>query len=160
MPLLKNVRVIIRQLFARFHITDRLDPDSSPLDDRIAVGIARVVDEPRIVAIHCRVDDDVVVYCKEIRVVPLPLVVRIPLVGLPRRQSLARVLDKPGSSFDRLRRKGAEALDGRFGDPEWLHRDQAMGRNLSRIPQSSDATRASPSFSMAYPAVAILAAAH
>ena len=111
MSFLEYVRVIIRQLFARFHIADRLDPDPAVLDDRITVGVARVVDEPRIVAIHGGVDDGVIIYREEIGVMPVPLVVGVPLVGLFRRQPLSGVLDQAGSPWDWFRCKRTQSLD-------------------------------------------------
>jgi hypothetical protein len=70
MSFLENVGVIIRQLFARFHIAYRLDPDPPVVYDGVAVRIARVVDEAGIVAVHRCIDDDVIVDGEEVCVMP------------------------------------------------------------------------------------------
>jgi hypothetical protein len=69
-PLIENVGVVIRQLFARPDIANRLDPDSSVVDYRITVGIARMVDEPRVVSPDGSVDHDVIVDRKKKSVMP------------------------------------------------------------------------------------------
>ena len=69
--------------------------------DRVAIRVARVVDEPRLVAVHRRVDHDVVVDREQKRVMALVAVVGIPRVGLRRRQRCARVLDQSRASGNR-----------------------------------------------------------
>ena len=72
---LQNVGVIIRQLLARFHIPNGFDPDPAVVDDRIAVRVAGVVDEPRLVSVDGCIDHDVVIDSEEIRVVTIPFIV-------------------------------------------------------------------------------------
>ena len=111
MPFLEYIGVIIRQLFARFHIADRLNPDPAVLDDRITVGVARVFDEPRIVSIHCCVDDDVIIYREEISMMPVALVIGVSLVRPFRRQPLSGVLDQACSSWDWFRCECTQSLN-------------------------------------------------
>ena len=92
-PFLEHVGVVVRQFLPPLHIANCLDPDPATVDDRVAVRIARVVDEPRLIPVYSSVDHDVIVDCKEVSVVPVRFIVRIPRVGLFRRQLLAGVFD-------------------------------------------------------------------
>src|SRR4051794_20482123 len=60
-PLLEDVGIVVCQLLTRLDVANRLDPDTTLVDHGVTVWIARVVDEPRFVAVHGRVDHDVVI---------------------------------------------------------------------------------------------------
>ena len=111
MSLIENVGVIIRQLFSGFHITDSLDPDTLGLDHRIAVRVARVVDEPRFVPIDGRIDDDIVIDCEKVGVMPVRFVVRVSGICLDRRKALAGVFDESRSFRYALRCESTESLN-------------------------------------------------
>lgn len=111
MSLIENVGVIIRQLLAGFHIADSLDPDTLVLDDRIAVRVARVIDEPGFIPIDGSIDDDIIVDREKVGMMPIRFVVRIPLICLAGSKSLARVLDEPRSFRDSLRCECTESLN-------------------------------------------------
>jgi len=91
--LVENIGVVVRQLLARGDIADGLDPDPAVVDHRIAVGIARVIYESRIVATHGGVDDDIIVDRKKISMVTLSRVVRVPLIRLRGCKPLTAVFD-------------------------------------------------------------------
>ena len=97
MTLVQNVRVIIRKLFARFHIADGFYPDALVIDDRIAVGITGVIDETGFVSVYRGVDDNVVIDGEQVRVMPVRFVIRVPLICLLRSQPLSGVFDQSRS---------------------------------------------------------------
>lgn len=70
--LFQNVGVIVRKLFSGKDVTNCLDPDATVIDNRVAIGIARMVDKARCVSSDCGIDYNVVVDCKEIGVMSLP----------------------------------------------------------------------------------------
>ena len=82
-------RVVVYQLGAGLDRTDRLDEDAPLLDHCLAVGIARVVDEARLVAVHCGVDHDLLVDREQERVVARHRVVVVAPVGLLVRDALS-----------------------------------------------------------------------
>ena len=84
MSLIENVGVIIRKLFARFHIADGLDPYTLVVDHGIAVGITGVVYEPRFIPIDRSIDDDVIIDREEIRVVSRCCVIGVSRVCVSR----------------------------------------------------------------------------
>ena len=118
MTLLEDVRVVVRQLLARLDISNRLDPNPAVLDHRVAIRIARVIDESRLVSADSRVDHDVVIDREQERVVALALDVRIARVRLGRRQTFARILYKPRPGGNATRREGTEALNRRAANLE------------------------------------------
>src|SRR5688572_28229966 len=59
--LLQDHGIVVGQLLTRLDVPDGLDPDPAVLDDRVAVGIARVVDPTGVVAVDGGIDDDIVV---------------------------------------------------------------------------------------------------
>lgn len=116
--LLENVCVVVRELFARLDVANRLDPDAAVVDHRIAVRVARVVDEPRLVAADRRVDHHVVVDREEEGVVPLTFYVGIACVGFGGREAFAGVFDETRARGYRARGECAESLDRRLANLE------------------------------------------
>src|SRR5215831_11495405 len=82
--LLEDVLVVVRELVTGSDVAHGRDPDAPVLDDRVAVRITRVIDEPRLVAVDRRVDDDIVVNGEEERVMPLAGHVGVPRLRLRR----------------------------------------------------------------------------
>src|SRR5688500_10776867 len=93
--LVEHVRVVVGQLLARRDVADRLDPDAAVIDHGVAVRIARMVDEAGVVAVHRRVDYQVVVDREQERMMTLPLHVGVARVRLRRSEPFAGVLDQP-----------------------------------------------------------------
>lgn len=110
MPFLQLVRVVVRQLLSRRYVADRFDPDSPIVNHRVAVRIAGVIDEPRVVPVDRRVDHDVIVDREQERVMA-GAVFRIARVGDGWRQSLARVLDQPCAGGNAPGGERAKSLD-------------------------------------------------
>jgi hypothetical protein len=108
--LLQHIRVIVRELLAGSDVANGVDPDATVIDYRIAVRIARMIDEPRFVSIESGVDYDIVIDCKEIRMMPLLCTVGISLIRFSRRQALSRILDDSGAGCDRAGGESAEPL--------------------------------------------------
>src|SRR3954471_2619406 len=108
---LEDVRVVVGELLARPHVANGFDPDATVLDDSVAVRIARVVYEPRCVAVHRRIDHDVVVDREQERVVALTSAVGIARIRFSRRESRARILDQAGTSRNATCRERAHSLD-------------------------------------------------
>ena len=65
LPLLSHV-VVIRQLFALFDVPARADPDLAVFSCIVAIGIAAVVDEPRVPAGRA-VDVPLLAQCKNVK---------------------------------------------------------------------------------------------
>ena len=117
-PLLEHVGVIVRELLAGDDVANALDPDAPVVDHRVAVGIARVIDEARLVPVHRGVDHHVVVDGEEEGVVPLARQLGVARVGFGRGESLARVLDEAHPRRDVAGGEGAEPLHWRGADGE------------------------------------------
>jgi hypothetical protein len=144
-PLVEEVRVVVRQLFAGFDVADRLDPDASVLDYGIAIRRARVIDEPRLVSVDGGVDDDVVVDREEIRVMAL-----IDAVGIPRIRSTASRRECDAS---RTRRAPASVTDESrtaASCPTWWSRQRGVFRDSTCVtpPEMMYAMTAAASASM------------
>src|SRR6185369_7048569 len=118
MPFLEHVRVIVRELLPRLDIANRLDPDAIFIDHGIAVRIAGVIEEARVVPVDGGVDHHMIVDGEEIGVMPLTLDVRIPRVGLGRSEPLSRILDEARARGNAARRKATEPLNTGFADLE------------------------------------------
>ena len=78
---------------------DRLDEHAALLDLGLAVRIARVIDEARVVAADAGVDDRALVDDEQERVVVVLVVVLVALVRLLVRDAVAEVLDRRASPF-------------------------------------------------------------
>src|SRR5678815_1169453 len=113
MSLVEDVRVVIRELLARGDVADRLDPDATVVDDRIAVRIARVIDEPRVVAVDGGVDHDVVVDREEKRVVSLINAIGVTGIRGVGCETLAGIFDETRSRWNATRGERAQSLHGR-----------------------------------------------
>src|SRR5687768_3147738 len=116
------VPIVVHQLFAGRDGANRLDVDPLPLVDRLAVGSAAVIDEPRVVAIDRGVDHRPLVDAEEERVMPAHSRVVVTAVGLVGRDALAGVLDDSGAFANLARRERPASLDLRLAKLEVLVR--------------------------------------
>jgi len=87
------VLVVVRKLDSRLNISFRVNPDLPVLDYRLTVGIAGMIDQPRIVSVNRTVDDRFLVEREKESVVTLHVLVIVPAVGFLIRDPLARVFD-------------------------------------------------------------------
>src|SRR5690606_8550093 len=102
MPLLEDVRIVVRQLLARPDVSDGVDVDVVGLDDGFTVGIARMIDVARDVSADRGIDDRVIIELEEERVVAVHLVVRVAAIRFLVRYVLADVLDETRTLPDSL----------------------------------------------------------
>src|SRR6185437_8693746 len=112
-PLFEQVRVVVRQLLARRDVANRLGPDPAVLDHGVAIRVARVIDEPCVVAVDRGVDHYVVVDREEERVMAFARHVGIARVGFSRCEPFAGVLDEARALWNAARREGAQSLHRR-----------------------------------------------
>ena len=139
MSFLELVGVVVRELFAGLDVANRLDPDASVVDHRIAVRPARVVDEAGLVAIHGGVDDDVVVNREEVSVMHLAWNVGIACVGLGGCQALPAVFDQARAATDAPRGERAAAMNRRVANLEGkigVGRGSGHPRKLGAFPRA------------------------
>src|SRR5690606_8300200 len=112
------VLIVVNELLARPDRPQRVDPDPPVLDDRLAVRVARVIDETRLVAVARAVDDGLSVDREEEGVVtPHPAFVVAP-VRLLVRDALAGIFDDALPLADEAHGEGSGALDGRTAELE------------------------------------------
>src|ERR1700728_5449059 len=93
--------IVVGELFARGDIAQRVDEHPRALDHRLAVRLAGVIDEARLVAADTRVDDRVLVGDEQERVVVVRCLVIVALVGLGVRDALAQVFEDARATCDR-----------------------------------------------------------
>lgn len=111
--LLENVGIIVSQFFSRCDIPNSLDPDSLFFHDRIAIGIAGMIDEARLIPINCRIDHYIVIDGKQIRMMSRIEIVGIATICLLWSETLTRILDDARACANELGRECAEPLDWR-----------------------------------------------
>src|ERR1039457_1448910 len=86
--------VVVGQLVAGLDGADGLDEYASIIDQRLAMGIAGMVDEARIVATGtAAVDDDRAIDDKQESVIVVAGFVPITVISLPMRHAVAQILD-------------------------------------------------------------------
>src|ERR1041385_7420202 len=130
--LLVVVGVIVRHLFARRNGLHRMHPDPAATDLRLAVRIAREVDEDRLIAPDRPIDALPLIQNEQEGVMPARLLLhfRAP-VGLGVRDFLSSVLDDPRSLRDVLNREGAHTLNRRAAELEpFVDRAELWRRQL------------------------------
>src|SRR6476469_7799527 len=108
------VLVIVRKLDSRLNISFRVNPDLPVLDHRLTVGIAGMIDQPRIVAVNRAIDDRFLVEREEKSVVTLHVLVIVPAVGFLVRDPLARVFDDSLPRTNSSLRKNSASLNFRL----------------------------------------------
>ncbi len=114
MPLLEDIRVVVRQLFAGSNVADGLYPDATVIDDRVAIRITRMVDESRFVSVDGRIDHNVVVDGEQISVMALARLIGILRVSLGGSEPLSTVFDEPGAGADAPKCKRTPPLNRRL----------------------------------------------
>src|SRR5215218_670082 len=107
------VLVVVHELRARRDRLDRLDEDALAIVDRLAIRRAGVIDEPRVVPLHRRVDHPLVVDGEQERVVAVHLLVVVALVCRAPGDALPDVLDDAGALLDRANGECSRALNRR-----------------------------------------------
>src|SRR5690349_1244988 len=115
--------VVVSQLLAGRDRADRVDEHVRTLDHRLAVGVAGVIDEARLVAVDSGVDHRGVIGDKEERVTvrrALPLVAP---VGLRMGDALAEIFDHARACRDAVQREHAESVQ-----PRGPHLDERLRR--------------------------------
>ena len=120
MAFLEHIRVVVRELFARFDVANGLDPDATVVDRRVAIRIARVIDESRLVAADGGIDHDVIVDREQERVMTFAVDVGISCVGFGGREPLTRVFDETRPRGNSARSECAEPLNRRRANLEWV----------------------------------------
>ncbi len=105
------VAVVIRQLDARLDVLEGVDPDVLALDNRLAVRIARVIDETGVIFPVIAVNAPVIVETEEERVMPRHVFFVVTAIGLVVRNYLARVLDDLLARAEPLRGKNSSTLN-------------------------------------------------
>jgi hypothetical protein len=117
---LEHVRVVVRELFARLDVANGLDPNATVVDHGVAIRIARVIDESRLVAVDGGVDHDVVVDREQERVMSFAVDVGISRVGFGGREPLTRVFDETRPRGNSARSECTEPLNRRRANLEWI----------------------------------------
>lgn len=122
MSLIENVRVVVREFFTWSNVAKSIDPDAIIVDHGIAVRIARVIYESRLIAADRSIDHHMIIDREEVGVMPLFDIVWIPLVCFGWSETLSCVFDQASTRTNGLGRKCAEPLDWRLS---YLKRVQA-----------------------------------
>ena len=115
-PACALVLVVVRKLATWLDPTPGVDEELLASDYRLAVGIARVVDEARIPSANCwrAVDHGFLVQGKKKGVVTLHLRVVVPAIGFVVVDPLPSVFENTGAFSNVARGKDSSAVD--FGD--------------------------------------------
>src|SRR5262249_990688 len=129
------VLVVVKELCPRRNALQRLDPDAAPADDGFAIRIARVIDEPRLIAVVRGVDARALIEDEQERVVAPHRLFLVPAVSLAVADLLAKVLDHLRSLQDVGSREGAESMDRRPAKLQpFVDRASLTGARLARLP--------------------------
>src|SRR5580704_5224649 len=105
--------VVVGELLAGGDVAQRLDEHAALLDHGLAVRVAAMIDEARLVAIDAGVDDRAPVDDEEERMVVVLVLVVVAPVGLGVRHALAKVLDHACALLDALGGEHAQAVQRR-----------------------------------------------
>lgn len=121
---LKRKLVIVRQLLTASDRPQRKDDDVlSTVDQnhlRVAVRVARVINEPRRIP-HCRrVNDRVGILAEHVAANPSGLIIPLSLVGQRRSDHFARVFNDHFAGVDVSTAKETSSVDCRWIDPDGL----------------------------------------
>src|SRR5579884_3027272 len=114
------IGVIEEELFAGSDVSNRIDKNAAPFDDRLAVRGAGVIDKPGVASLVGGVDDGMLVHGEEKGVMSLHFVIVVESVGLFVGNPLAGIFNDPRPFRDRPEGKDAGAMDGRGADLEPL----------------------------------------
>src|ERR1700722_8612626 len=105
--------VVVGKLLARLNGADRLDEHAPVIDQRLAVRVAGMVDEARIVAIDAAVDHHAAIDDEQECVVVANVLVLVAPVGLAVRQPVAEVLDDARALADAAQGEDSAAMHAR-----------------------------------------------
>ena len=112
-------RIVVREFLTGPDRTDRDDPHLVAEGDRLAIGLAGVIDEPRRVAAHVRVDHALGVERQQVGVLRFLVPVGrggVAALALGLADQLARVLDDPCTRRDRRDGEQTTAMTPRASD--------------------------------------------
>ena len=110
MSFLQSKGIVVRKFLTDLNVAQRLDPDASIINDGVAIGLARMIDESRLVSFDSRVYNDGVIDREQHGVMYLSRDVGIPRFRLLRIEAFARVFDQSHTFRNRISRKCSEAL--------------------------------------------------
>src|ERR1700722_3768297 len=105
--------VVVGQLLARLNSADGLDEHAPVIDQRLAVRVAGMVDEARIIAIDAAVDHHAAIDDEQECVVVANVLVLVAPVSLAVRQPVAQVLDDTRALADAAQGKHTTAMHAR-----------------------------------------------
>jgi hypothetical protein len=105
--------VVVGQLLTGLDGADGLDEDPPIVDHRLAIRIAAMVDETRIVAIGAAVDDHGAVHDEQKCMIVADVFVPVALIGLTVRHAIAQVLDDARALADAAQGERAAAVNAR-----------------------------------------------
>src|SRR6185295_14505937 len=106
--------VVVAELLAAGDRLDRVDEHAALLDGRLAIRVALVIDEARVVAADAGVDDRALVDDEQERVVVVLVVVLVTLVRFLVRDALAEILVEAFSLLDVAQCECAVTVYGRM----------------------------------------------
>src|SRR5688572_13707463 len=116
--LFQDEPVVVGQLLARLDVAQRLDEDAALFDHRLAVRLARVVDEAGDIAAAGRIDDGARADAEQEGVLRLIFVERVAAIGLRVRDAFTDVFNDALALRDGLGRDDAAAVDTRVHNLE------------------------------------------
>src|SRR6185503_8080700 len=99
--LLATDLVVVTELLAGLDVAHRVDEHAAVLDDRLAVALALVIDETRVVAADASVDHGLLVHDEQEGVVVALVVVFVALVRRLVRHAIPEVFDHARALTDR-----------------------------------------------------------
>ena len=112
MSFLQLIRIIVREFLADLDVAQRLNPNASIINDSVAVGHTRMIDEARLVSVDSRVYNSGVINREQHGVMGLAGDIRIARVRLLRSETFAGIFDQSHAFGNRISRKCTEALHG------------------------------------------------
>ncbi len=92
--------IIVRQLFTRSNGADRFDKNSLVRIDGLAIRIAAVIDEARLVAVDAGIDHRFLVHGEQKGMAIERILIGVALVGLVMAHAVAEILDDGGALAD------------------------------------------------------------
>jgi hypothetical protein len=105
--------IVVSELLARLDRAQCFDEHPTALDHRLAVRVAGVIDEARLVAIDACIDDGALIHDEQKSVGVAGILVLVAAVGLGVRDALAHVLDDARALADTARGEHTQPVQRR-----------------------------------------------
>src|SRR6185437_3527826 len=102
--------VVVGHLLAGLYRAGGLDEHPPLLDHRLAVGVAGVIEESRVIAVDTGIDDGPRVDDEEEGMSVVRILALVAPVGLRVRHALAEILDDAGALADAAQGEGAQSV--------------------------------------------------